>query len=134
MQVSDVVLADYAKVEGNGRYTLVGAGFQSLQTAMFPFVVPSIYLFVKMKAAPEDVGINRIEVRLLGKAVPPLMRVEGSMAVTEDNADMNSIAVPFHFQDLRFDAEGLYDFRVFINGEQAAALPLRVQYTAPMLT
>jgi hypothetical protein len=133
MQVADVVLADYAKVEGNGRFTLVGAGLESLHSAVFPFVVPSVYLLVKMKAAPSDVGINRLEVRLVGKG-GPVIKLEGSMSVSDENADVNYIPVPFHFQDLEFRAEGRYEFQVFINGERSASLPLEVRYRAPMLT
>ena len=48
-------------VKTDGRYTLVGAGFASLQTAAFPFVVPSIYVLVARTRVPAVTPVREEE-------------------------------------------------------------------------
>ncbi len=116
MDVSDLIVADYAEVNPRGKFTLVGAGITSVTAKQIPWVHPMMFLLVRLKVTRQDVGLNKIEIRLVGeKGV--IFKAESDMEVKP--AHNHEQQVPFIIQmvNMKFDHFGDYEFQVSINGE-----------------
>ena len=122
---ADIILADYATVDANNKYTLVGAGFTSIGASNFPCVHQSMFLLVRFQIGKNDVGKNRINVRLLGEK-GHVFRAEGDIAVNAPQGDESFAAMSFHLQNTKFEVPGEYHVEVLINGEKKASQVLRV--------
>jgi hypothetical protein len=127
MKVSEMVLAEHASVDGQGCYTLRGAGFEQIEADTLPWVERSMYLFLRLRTTGHDRGINRLEVRLVRNG-STCFRAEGSMSVTSDGSLDPHVSMPLHFRNIVFGNEGDYSFQVFINGNLDAETSLRVRH------
>ena len=67
MEISDLILADFAAVSQRGKFTLVGAGFTEISTKKMPCIHNLMFLFIRVKATREDIGRNRFDVRIVGE-------------------------------------------------------------------
>ncbi|MGQ0645479.1 MAG: DUF6941 family protein [Elusimicrobiota bacterium] len=129
MQVSDMVLARYAGVDEAGRSAVVQGVLTTVLTDRLPCVVPSLYMLLRLTAGPQDRGVNRIAIRLVGRQGSSL-QAEGALTVVEDGDDDPHFSMPVHFHNTTFGSEGRFDFEVSINGRLEAARPFYIKRTA----
>lgn len=126
MEVSDLVLADYAAANPRGKFTLVGAGFTNITTKKMPCVHPLMFLLVRLKVTRQDVGLNKIEIRLIGeKGV--IFKAEVDMEVKPGHEGEQHLASVIRMVNTRFEEFGAYDFQVSINGEQKQSQILTIR-------
>ena len=101
MEVSDLILADYAAVGEGGKFTLVGAGFIEIRALQLPCIHQLMFLFIRLKVTIRDKGKNHVEVRLVGdKGI--LFKAEGQIDVRDDHQNEDNINLVFKFDNLKF--------------------------------
>ena len=133
MKVSDIVLAQHAEVDAARHVTFRRDGFAVIFTEKLPYTAPSLYLLLRLQTTKQDKGINRLEIRLVGRD-GSYLKAEGSMSVTEDEKDDPDINMPLHFRNTVFQTAGSYNFQVFINGTLGASRPFRVEHNSARLS
>ena len=126
MDVSDLILADYAAANPRGKFTLVGAGFTNISAKKVPCVHALMFLLVRLKVTRQDVGLNKIEIRLIGEK-GMLFKAEVDMEVKPEHEGEQHLASVIQMVNTRFEDFGAYDFKVSINGEQKQSQILTVQ-------
>lgn len=125
MQIHDLILADYAVANEKGKFTLVGAGFTHITAQKFPCVHPLMFLFVRLKATRRDVGLNKIQIRLVGEK-GSLFSAEIGVDVKEGKFDQHFFTFPIQLANIKFETGGDYNFEVVINGEPPVTQTLTV--------
>lgn len=116
MDVSDLLLADYAEANPGGKFTLVGGGFTNIKASKVPCVHPLMFLLVRFKVTRRDVGSNKILIRLVGeKGV--IFKTESDLNVKPDHGDERHVSVVIRMVNTKFESFGAYEFEVSINGE-----------------
>lgn len=130
MEVSDLIFADYAATNERGKFTLVGAGFQEISTTKVPCVHPLMFLFMRVKVTRQDVGKNRVEIRLTGEK-GSIFTADGELAVSPEHKDEQHIPFSFQLVNLKFDQAGDYCLEVRINGESKQSQTLKIRLLPP---
>lgn len=116
MEVSDLILADYAAANPGGKFTLVGAGFTNINARRIPCVHPLMFLLVRFKVTKQDIGRNKIVIRLVGEK-GAIFTAEGGMEVNPEHNEEHQIPFVFPMVNTKFQAFGAYEFQVSINGD-----------------
>jgi hypothetical protein len=130
MEVSDLILADYAAANERGKFTLVGAGITEITTRKLPCIHPLIFLLVRYKVTRQDVGKNRIDIRLIGEK-GAIFKAEADLNVSNDHKDEQCIPTAIQLVNLKFDTAGDYSIEVRINGELKQSQNLKIKYVEP---
>lgn len=126
MEVSDLILADYAAANDRGKFTLVGAGITEISTSGLPCIHPLIFLMVRLKITRMDQGKNRVEIRIVGEK-GAIFKAEGDVDVSPDHQDEQHCPLPFPLANLKFDQAGDYSIEVRINGDLKQSQNLRIK-------
>lgn len=126
MNVQDLILADYAAANEGNKFTLVGAGFDEIYTGSLPYTHRLMFVLVRLRITIEDIGRNRIEVRLVGER-GSTFRVETDLEINENHQREQHCVMPIALTDLRFETAGEYQCEVLINGQVRQSHPLRIR-------
>ena len=116
MEVSDLIFADYAAANQGNKFTLVGAGFSNIWAVRIPYVHPLMFVLARFKVTRQDIGKNRVEVRLVGEK-GPLFKAGFDINVAENHQGEQHIPAPIALQNLKFDKDGAYNCEVLVNSE-----------------
>jgi hypothetical protein len=130
MEVSDLILADYAAANERGKFTLVGAGITEITTRRLPCIHPLMFLLIRYKVTRQDIGKNRIDIRLIGEK-GAIFKAEADLNVSTDHKDEQSIPMAIQLVNLKFDTAGDYSIEVRINGELKQSQNLKIKYIEP---
>lgn len=130
MEVSTLLLADYASRDQGGKFTLVGAGITEIKVRQVPFVHPLIFLFLRIQTTIQDLGKNKIQILIKGKQ-GTLFQSEGDITVTPEHYERREIPIPFQLAGLKFPAEGEYIVEVMINNTLKQSQHFRVLVHQP---
>ena len=126
MDVSDLILADYAAANPRGKFTLVGAGFTNIFAKKMPCIHPLMFLLVRLKVTRQDIGLNKIDIQLVSeKGV--IFKAEADMEVKPEHEDEQQLPSVITMVNTKFDDYGAYEFQVSINGEQKQSQILTVR-------
>ncbi|HOW36089.1 MAG TPA: hypothetical protein PL155_06730 [Candidatus Omnitrophota bacterium] len=126
MEVSDLILADYAAANDRGKFTLVGAGITEITTAKLPWIHPLMFLLVRLKVTRQDVGRNRFDVRMIGEK-GAVFKAEGDLEVPSQHEGEQHLPMPMQLVNLKFDEIGDYSIEVRINGELKQSHNLKIK-------
>ncbi len=127
MEVSDLILADYATVSERGKFTLVGAGFTEIATKKIPCVHNLMFLFIRIKATKKDAGRNRFNVGVIGEK-GSVFKAEGDIGIKDNHQGKGYIPIVLQLNNLKFDSAGDYSIEVRINGELRKSQNLRIKH------
>lgn len=116
MEVSDLILADYADAHQLGKFTLVGAGINNVFTNQVPYTHPLVFLFIRFKITRLDIGLNKIDIKLVGES-GSVFRAEADLNVAANHKDEQQLPISIRMQNTKFQVFGKYEFQVSINGE-----------------
>jgi len=130
MEVSDLIFADYAATNQRGKFTLVGAGFTEIATPKIPCVHPLMFLFMRLKVTKQDVGKNRVEIRLTGEK-GSIFKADGDLNISAGHKEEQHIPFSFQLVSLKFDHAGAYSLEVKINGNKKQDQTLKVKLVQP---
>jgi hypothetical protein len=130
MQVSLAVLADYASVSIDNKLNILGV-FHEVNTPILPVTVPLMYLVVSFEAEPAEYGKQLLARVVLSEECgngDPLLSLEGLAEVPqparpEDRAYSNQV---IGLSGVRFERVGDYRFSIFVDDQEVAVVPLRV--------
>jgi hypothetical protein len=126
MEVSDLILADYAAANERGKFTLVGAGITEITTAKLPCIHPLMFLLVRFKVTRQDVGRNRFDVRMIGEK-GAIFKAEGDLEVQNQQNGEQHLPMPIQLVNLKFEDAGDYSLEVRINGDLKQSQNLKIK-------
>jgi hypothetical protein len=126
MEVSDLILADYAAANDRGKFTLVGAGITEITAKKLPCVHPLMFLLVRLKVTRQDVGRNRFDIRMIGEK-GTIFKAEGDLDVPSQHEGEQHLPMPMQLVNLKFEDAGDYSIEVRINGELKQSQNLKIK-------
>jgi hypothetical protein len=133
MEVTLAVLADYANVTKEGKLNVMGL-FTHINARVIPYVHPQMLLVWEAEAGPAEWGTRKdVEIKLLDEAANQILSVRGNLEVPRGEPGrpvrINSL---MGFNNVKFDAEGDYEFAIIIGGETKKNVSFRVSYIPPV--
>lgn len=126
MEVSDLILADYAAANDRGKFTLVGAGITEISAKKLPCIHPLMFLLVRLKVTRQDVGRNRFDIRMIGEK-GAIFKAEGDLDVSSQHEGEQHLPMPMQLVNLKFEDAGDYSIEVRINGELKQSQNLKIK-------
>lgn len=133
MEVTLAVLADYANVTQEGKLNVMGL-FTHINARVIPYIHPQMLLVWEAEAGPAEWGTRKdVEIKLLDEAANQILSVRGNLEVPRGEPSrpvrINSL---MGFNNVKFDAEGDYEFAILIGGETKKNVSFRVSYITPV--
>lgn len=126
MEVSDLILADFAAANDRGKFTLVGAGITEITTKKLPCIHPLMFLLVRMKVTRQDIGRNRFDIRMIGEK-GTVFKAEGDLEVPNQHEGEQHLPMPMQLVNLKFNDAGDYSIEVRINGDLKQSQNLKIK-------
>jgi len=130
MEVTDLILADYAAANDRGKFTLVGAGITEITAAKLPCIHPLMFLLVRFKVTRKDIGRNRFDIRMIGEK-GTVFKAEGDLDVSSQQEGEQHLPMPIQLVNLKFEEVGDYSIEVRINGELKQSHNLKIKLLQP---
>lgn len=132
MKVGFAVLADGANVSREGKLNILGI-FDSIQAQQFPVTHPQMQLVMRFEADRSEAGkTKKIEVQLMDEDGQRLFVLGGEFNLSTgrpgEPIGSNHILM-IHM--LKFEHPGTYEFKILINDELKAEVPLKVLQFSP---
>lgn len=118
MEVQDLILADYAAANPNGKFTLVGAGFTAISSRNFPCIHPLMFVLVRLNITKEDRGKNKVQISIHGEN-GSIFNSEGFIDVNPQYEQTRCMALPVQVANIKFEKAGDYAIKVAVNGQQS---------------
>lgn len=115
MIVQDLILADYAEANPGGKFTLVGAGITDIFAKKVPCMHPLVFVFIRLKVTRADIGVNKIEIKLIGEK-GSIFKAEADLNVAKEHSEEQQIPLVIRMVNAKFDSYGEYEFQVYVNG------------------
>jgi len=116
-----------AAVESNGKLTAVGVGIDTLGSRQTPFRHSRLCLVSGFHYEAEDAGQRQLRLQIVeadGRDLVPQEEKPIVFAVpTEPKATARFVS---EYNNLQFNAWGVHEFRIFLDEEQVAVVPLNV--------
>lgn len=133
MEVSILLLADYANVEQGGKINVMGI-FDRINAPQFPVRHPSMYLVAKLNSELGETRQDRhITIKLVdedGKDVATLLQQTVSVPTGYEGARPEFRFI-MEMRDIVFPEPGIYSFVVLIDNDHKKDLPLTVSQSEP---
>jgi len=126
MQVSDLILSDYAAVNDRGKFTLVGAGFTEIITKKLPCIHPLMFVLIRLKVGAEDLGKNRVGIKIIGEK-GAIFNAEVNINVAKIESGYKYIPLTNQITNLKFEEEGSYCLEVRVNGDLKRSQDLMIK-------
>lgn len=127
MQVRLALLADFANVTAEGKLNIIGT-FDHIAVSSFPAIHPQMQLILRLEAHASEKGRpHRIDIRMLDPGGRTVFDITGEI-VPRGGAPGERVATNqvIGINNLRLETEGEYTVAIFIDGQLATELPLRV--------
>jgi hypothetical protein len=130
IKVTMAILADYAGIAVGGKLNIMGI-FDNLVTDSVPVVIPHIYLVIRIEG---DIGETEkkfdASINLIDEDGKTILSLPGFLMLSPPPSGK---LVTRHDQifplfNLKLDNYGSYEFKIFINNELRASVPLSVMH------
>jgi hypothetical protein len=128
MQLSMLLMADYATVDAGGKLNILGS-FDSLSAQQFPVKHPLMHLVMRFQPELGEYGDTRkLRIVLVDEDGQELFQVSGDFQIPALQKGQVAPALPiiFGIRDLEFPRPGRYEFRIFVDKEQKDFITLSV--------
>lgn len=130
IKIRNAVLADYAMVSKEGKLSIIGI-FERLFAAKCPVSHPQMCLVLSFEADIADAGKeHKLEFQLIDQDGNVQLGFGGPMQVAPpppgENLRFNHIV---NLNNVQFKEFGSYEFKVLVNGEVRAGVPVRISET-----
>lgn len=125
--IRHALLADYAMVSQDGKLSIIGI-FERLFAQKCPVTHPMMCLVLSFEADRADAGKqHRLEFQLIDADGAVQLSFGGDMAVAPpppgENVRFNHLV---NLNNIVFKDFGYYEFKVLVNGEVRAGVPVRI--------
>ena len=133
MKVGFAVLADGANISREGKLNILGI-FDSIQVQQFPVTHPQMQLVMRFEADRAEGGrTKKVEVQLMDEDGQKLFVLGGEFTLGTgqpgETIGSNHILT---INMMKFEHPGDYEFKILINDELKAEVPLKLlQFTPP---
>ncbi len=127
MDVALAVLADYANISREGKLNIMGI-FDTIFSPQFPATHPQAQLIIRFEADISEAETKKsLEIRLIDEDGKTLMTVPGEMVLGKAQAgeQLKSEGL-VTMNNMVFPRAGRYEFKILVNGEHKATVPLKV--------
>lgn len=127
MKVTLAVLADYANITREGKVNILGI-FDVMHVKTFPVTHPQMQLVMKFEADIAEAGKNKkLEIQLMGEDGKRLFVLAGEFSLGQAQpGELMSSNHILTINMMKFDNPGNYEFKILINDELKAEVPLKV--------
>jgi hypothetical protein len=127
MRVTLAVLADYANITREGKLNILGI-FDVIHVQNFPVTHPQMQLVMRFEADLSEAGkTKRLEIQLMDEDGKRLFVLGGEFTLGPGQPGevigSNQILT---INMMKFEAPGNYEFKILINDELKAEVPLKV--------
>lgn len=133
MKVTFAVLADAANITREGKLNILGI-FDSIQVQQFPVTHPQMQLVMRFEGDISEAGKKKkVEVQLMDEDGKKLFVLGGEFALGPGRpGEMIGSNHILTINMMKFEHPGDYEFKILINDELKAEVPLKVlQWTPP---
>ena len=132
MKVGFAVLADGANISREGKLNILGI-FDSIQVQQFPVTHPQMQLVMRFEADRAEGGrTKKVEVQLMDEDGQKLFVLGGEFTLGTgqpgETIGSNHILT---INMMKFEHPGDYEFKILINDELKAEVPLKLLQFAP---
>ncbi|HUK55805.1 MAG TPA: hypothetical protein VLY20_04025 [Nitrospiria bacterium] len=127
MKVSFAVLADCANISREGKLNILGI-FDSIQAQQFPVTHPQMQLVMRFEADRAEAGkTKKVEVQLIDEDGEKLFQLGGEFTLgTIRPGGMIGSNHILTINMMKFERAGDYEFKILINEEFKAEVPLKL--------
>ncbi len=122
-----------AAVESDGKLTAVGVGIDTLGSGQVPFQHKRLCLVIGFHYEAEDAGERGLRLQVVeadGRDLVP--RQETPISFPMPNEPKATARFVTEHNGLQFNNWGTHEFRIFLDEELVAAVPLNVVQTTPL--
>jgi len=133
MDITLALLADAANTTANGKLNVLGV-FSQIGASKFPYTHPSLTLVLKFVADAVEAGQRKeIAIHLVDADGQRLHQITLNTQVPASQRPGKPIEVLTNIGigNLKFERPGDYEFKVVINGDHRASIPLAVGEAGP---
>ena len=133
MRVTLAVLADGANISREGKLNIMGI-FDVIHTQEFPMTHPQMLLVMRFEGDFAEAGTRKkVEIRLMDADGKKMFYLPGEIllgsGVPGESIGANQILT---INMARFDASGSYEFKIMVDGELKAEVPLKIKQLPPV--
>lgn len=126
MDVTLAVLADAANSTADRKLNILGA-FSRIAASGFPVVHPAMVLVLRFSCNSIEFGLTKqVKVALIHAEGQELSSFSMEMQVPRPNRPSLTMTSILEIAGMTFPAPGDYAFKVTVNGDEKASVPLRV--------
>ena len=132
MKITLAILADYANITREGKLNILGI-FDVIHAQDFPVVHPQMQLVMRFEADISEAGkTKKVEIQLMDEDGKRLFVLDGQFTLGQGRPGevMGSNQI-LTFNMLKFENAGHYEFKILINDELKAEVPLKVVKFVP---
>ncbi len=133
MKVTLAVLADYANITREGKLNILGI-FDVIHAQNFPMTHPQMQLVMRFEADIAEAGkTKKLEIKLMDADGKTLFVLNGSFTLGQGQPGEVMVSNQIlTINMMKFENPGSYEFKILINDELKAEVPLKVvKYTPP---
>ena len=116
-----------AAIQSDGKLTAFGVGIDTLRAPETPFQHPRLCLVIGFHYESEDAGERSLRLQIVeadGRDLVP--RQEGPIEFPVPTGPKATARFVSEFNGLQFNSWGAHEFRIFLDEEQVAAVPINV--------
>ncbi len=133
MQVAYLIFADAAQVGADGKLSMIGGDFDTVNAQSFPVQHPNVALVMRLNMAPSECGVeHRLRVTVIGPLSVVLATLDGSFNPVVPPSHRGSRPVRSLFvinvTGLVFETPGTYRFKVAVDDKQLHEAQLDVMH------
>ena len=129
MELSLLLMADYATVDASGKLNILGA-FNILNVRQFPVRHPLMHLVMKFQPHSGEYGDTRkLRVTLVDEDGNEIVQLSSDVKIPDlKGGQIPELPAIIGFRDLQFEQPGHYEFRIFIDKDQKGDITLVVNH------
>lgn len=128
MELRIGVVADLVSTTSEGKVNLLGI-FDSIAAAQVPAIHPLFYLFASFTAGVVEGTEHQLQITLVDEdsreVIPPTVSLPLPFAISGAGKPLIGQVIA-QFPNVQFPDFGDYEFRLYIDGEYKASIPLSV--------
>src|SRR6185295_3115462 len=132
MKITFAVLADYANITREGKLNLLGI-FDAINSQDFPMTHPQMQLVMRFEADIAEGGkTKKLEIKLMDDDGKTLFVLNGGFTLDQGRPGESMVSNQIlTINMMKFENPGNYEFKILINDELKAEVPLKVIKFAP---
>lgn len=130
MRIDLALICDYALIDQLGKLSILGI-FEHLWIPNFPAVHPRVHLVMRLKGKRTEIGDHRVTIRFVDEEGNQILSGDGTVTFNEPPAGITEIeAGTVLMFDVPLDHPGRYEFRIQVDEDVGAIVPMTVSHAA----